>query len=151
MLRNETEAERWRKLINSIRKQVDKAAHLTYGAGLVRDANGARESVSDDDAVAHAMAYMRNVQIEIDRHVHGETPPPPGDNSKPGWRKDIPLHLLNTPANRAFADALREAQTAAAAVDRERGVKPEEGTSSLMAYFADQVEAEIYGPASAHE
>lgn len=65
----------------------------------------------------------------------------------------VPLHLLDTPANRRYAEKLREAWEAGMAVDRER-YGPNIGTdgcAQIIEMVLADVEAEIHGPAGAGE
>jgi hypothetical protein len=69
------------------------------------------------------------------------------DDSRP----PTPAHLLDTPANRRLATALREAYAAAQEVDKERGqfnpAEPEDGPVSLpVVEILAKVETEVYGP-----
>lgn len=67
----------------------------------------------------------------------------------------VPLHQLDTPANRRLCRALREAFEAAVEVDRERGFTdedPEDGPSALpIAELLVKVEQEVYGPSGKGE
>lgn len=70
--------------------------------------------------------------------------------------REVPLHLLDTPANRRLARALRDAYEAAVEVDRERGAytpgEPEDGPAALpIVELLIRVEEECYGPAGRGE
>lgn len=71
----------------------------------------------------------------------------------PAPRHQVPLDLLDTPANRKYADALREAWEAGLAVDRERyGPKiGTDGCAQVIEMVLADVEMEIYGPAGRGE
>ena len=60
---------------------------------------------------------------------------------------DIPLHLLDTPANRRYLRALQNARDAAAEVDQER---QESGVDSVAAEILEMLladtEMEVHGP-----
>ncbi len=58
---------------------------------------------------------------------------------------DVPLHLLDSPANRRLLRTLQEAHAAALAVDEERGI--EDGFADVIEHFAANVATEIHGPA----
>lgn len=62
----------------------------------------------------------------------------------------VPLHLLDTPANRRLARALREAYEAAQAVDYERGYG-EDGPAEHIGELLGRVEQEVFGPAGQGE
>jgi hypothetical protein len=57
---------------------------------------------------------------------------------------EIPLELLDTPANRHFARLLREAMQACQDVERERGIA--DGASEVLEDWLVQVEEELHGP-----
>lgn len=64
----------------------------------------------------------------------------------------VPLHMLDTPANRRLARALRDAYEAAVEVDRERGTytegEPEDGPTAMpIVELLVRVEEECFGPA----
>lgn len=63
---------------------------------------------------------------------------------------ETPLHLLDTPANRRYAHALREALEALRAVERERGIT-DGGASEALEDWLAGVELEVYGPAGRDE
>ncbi len=82
----------------------------------------------------------------IDRERAGAAPP--GELQPPS----MGLNMLNTPANRRLARALRAAYQAAVEVDRERGYQkpsePEEGpTARSLIDLLVRVEEEVCGPA----
>ncbi len=67
----------------------------------------------------------------------------------PAPRYETPLHLLDTPANRRYADKLREAWEAGLEVDRERygdSIGTDGCAQAIEMVLAD-VEQEIFGPA----
>ena len=57
----------------------------------------------------------------------------------------VPLHLLDSPANRRLLRALQEAHAAALEVDNERGI--EDGFADVVEHFAANVATEVHGPA----
>ena len=57
---------------------------------------------------------------------------------------ETPLVLLDTPANRKFANRLREAMEAAQEVDRERYGEGTDGIAGILQMLL--LETEIYGP-----
>lgn len=62
---------------------------------------------------------------------------------------EVPLRLLDTPANRELLSALRAAAAAGAAVDVERGWTQDGepcGWGEMLAGLAAKVEVEIHGP-----
>jgi hypothetical protein len=61
-------------------------------------------------------------------------------------KADIPLALMDTPANRKLAAALRAAAEAADAVAVERGLTNDQSLRGLLEMFAKSVETECYGP-----
>jgi hypothetical protein len=62
---------------------------------------------------------------------------------------DVPMHLLDSPANRRLLRALEEARAAALEVDSERGI--EDGFADVVEHFAANVETEIFGPADVRQ
>jgi len=62
---------------------------------------------------------------------------------------DVPLHLLDSPANRRLLRALEEAHAAALEVDRERGI--EDGFADVIEHFAAGVQTEVHGPADVRQ
>ena len=65
--------------------------------------------------------------------------------------EETPLHLLDTPANRRYAEKLREAWEAGLAVDRERygaDIGTDGGAQMVEMLLAD-VEQEVHGAAGA--
>jgi len=61
----------------------------------------------------------------------------------------VPLHLLDTPANRRLLHALEEAHAAALDVDGERRIV--DGFADVIEHFAAGVQTEIYGPADVRQ
>ena len=57
----------------------------------------------------------------------------------------VPLHLLDTPANRELLRCLLLTREAAQAVDKERG-HDGDGFAEVIEHFAAQVQTEIHGP-----
>ena len=64
---------------------------------------------------------------------------------------EVPLHLLDTPANRRLLEALREAHAAALEVDRERGYGEEGVISQDIENLLSEVQLEVYGPSGTGE
>jgi hypothetical protein len=62
---------------------------------------------------------------------------------------DVPLHLLDSPANRRLLRALEEARAAALEVDNERGIQ--DGFADVIEHFAANVETEVHGPADVRQ
>ena len=60
---------------------------------------------------------------------------------------DVPLHLLDTPANRHLLDCLRSTLEAARAVDSERGYDSDGGPADMYAMFLARVATEVLGRA----
>jgi hypothetical protein len=60
---------------------------------------------------------------------------------------DVPLHLLDSPANRRLLRLLEEAHAAALEVDNERGIQ--DGFADVVEHFAAGVATEVHGPAQA--
>ena len=58
----------------------------------------------------------------------------------------VPLHLMDTPANRELLRCLLLTMDAALAVDKERG-HDGDGFAEVIEHFAAGVQTEIYGPA----
>jgi hypothetical protein len=63
---------------------------------------------------------------------------------------EVPLHLLDTPTNRRYLDALVEAHRAALAVDYERGYG-NDGPAQDLEDLVCEVRMEIFGPGGGRE
>ncbi len=88
-----------------------------------------------------------NLETRLDR-AGAEAPA-----AAPANRHQVPLDLLDTPANRKYADALRAAWEAGLAVDRERYGESigTDGCAQVIEMVLADVEMEIYGPAGRGE
>jgi hypothetical protein len=62
----------------------------------------------------------------------------------------VPLHLLDTPANRRYLEALVEAHACALEVDRERGYG-NDGPAQDLEDLCCEVRMEIFGPGGGRE
>ena len=72
-----------------------------------------------------------------------------GGADRPGFLPapaNVPLQLLDTPANRRFLEALQEAHSAALAVDRERHGSQDGPAAHAVSELVATVEMEVYGP-----
>lgn len=63
---------------------------------------------------------------------------------------DVPLHLLDTTANRRYLAALTEAHRCAVEVDRERGYGMD-GPAEILEDMVAEVRMEVYGPGGGRE
>lgn len=61
---------------------------------------------------------------------------------------DVPLQLLDTPANRRYLAALQEAHTAALTVDQERYGSEDGPAACVLSELVAVVEIEVYGSQS---
>lgn len=91
------------------------------------------------DEAGHLAA---NLETRLDR-AGAHVPP-----SVPVSRHETPLALLDTPANRRYARALREAYEAGLAVDRERYGETigTDGEAQVIEMVLRDKEAEVFGP-----
>ncbi|MBA3752746.1 MAG: hypothetical protein H0X01_01060 [Nitrospira sp.] len=62
---------------------------------------------------------------------------------------ETPLHLLDSPAARRFASAIREAANACKAMETERGIT--DGMAEVYGDWADIAEMEVFGPVGLRE
>ena len=124
----------WRRFCDTLRATCREAMQ-DIDAGNVQHA---RRLVEQTDDAGRRMA-LRLERAGADRP---DAPPPAIDAG-------TPLHLLDTPANRRYADKLREAWEAGLAVDRERfgGSIGTDGCAQVIEMVLADVEEEIYGPA----
>lgn len=90
--------------------------------------------------------HLQGAAALVSLHAAGALLPAGRRSAEP-----VPLDLLDTPANRRLARALREAYEAAVEVDRERGTfdpdEPMDGpTAAPIVELLAAVELEVYGP-----
>ena len=62
---------------------------------------------------------------------------------------NVPMRLLDSPANRLLLRALEEAHAAALEVDAERGIV--DGFADVIEHFAAGVQTEVHGPADVRQ
>jgi hypothetical protein len=98
-----------------------------------------------DALLTEAGHLAANLETRLDRvgaQSPAAVPPPAGD---------VPLRLMDTPANRRYAEALRVAWEAGLAVDRERYGEAigTDGAAQVVEMVLADVEAELHGPAGA--
>lgn len=133
------QVDAWTRFANDVRNQAMRIRTMIAGRRL----DDARESL----LTMHLQAAAAMVSMEeAGGATPGELPPPAA----------VPLHLLDTPANRRLARCLRDAYEAAVEVDRERGAytegEPEDGPAALpIVELLWRVEEECYGPAGRGE
>lgn len=123
----------WAKTANRIRRDTLKIGKLMAG--------GERQAADELATELHIEAAGLLVSL---RDAGARMPD--GFPSSP----NVPLHLLDTPANRRLARALREAYEAAIEVDLERGYG-EDGPAEHIGELLGRVEQEVFGPAGARE
>ncbi len=132
-----TRMEVSREELERLARFVDKARH---DALEIRSLVRVGELVAAEETAlalhvegAHVKTRMRD-QLGITADESPARPP------------DVPLEMLDSPANRRLARLLREAYEAAVEVDKERGTWPD-GRADGVADLAAAVELEVYGPA----
>lgn len=125
--------------------QTDLDAWRSLTARLKQLTFSARTSSPDRRAalLEEAGHLAANLETRLDR---AGAQPPAGT---PAPRYQTPLTLLDTPANRRYAEALRVAWVAGLAVDRERyGDKiGTDGCAQVIEMVLADVEEELSGPA----
>ena len=128
--------------LNSWRKQVGAAWGLV--CALRYDIAGDKRQQAQDKRVQAEEALR---QLVLDMEKAGADLPVDTDTV----RNDVPLHLLDTPANRRYADKLREAWEAGLAVDRERYGADigTDGCAQMVEMLLADVEQEIGGAVGA--
>ena len=120
---------RWRAFAELARSTA-VSARLCYARGEVQQG---RELLADLETQGAAVGVAME-QAGADRP--SSLPPPP----------DVPLQLLDTPANLRYLTALQEAHLAALAVDRERYGSQDGPAAHAVAELVAVVEMEVYGP-----
>ena len=126
----QTDLDAWRSLAARLKQ-------LTFSARIAAPSH----RVPLLEEAGHLAA---NLETRLDRA--GAQPP----SATPAPRHEVPLTLLDTPANRRYAEALRVAWEAGLAVDRERygpNMGTDGGAQVIEMVLAD-VEEELHGPAS---
>lgn len=125
--------------------QTDLDAWRSLAARLKQLTFSARTTSLDRRAVLleEAGHLAANLETRLDRA--GAQPP----TGTPAPRYETPLTLLDTPANRRYAEALRVAWEAGLAVDRERyGDRiGTDGCAQVIEMVLADVEEELHGPA----
>ena len=121
--------------LNTLRAFTESVRNLTFAVpGYIRagDAAGLHERlrVARFESIAAAGILER---AGADRPA--DTPAAVG----------VPLHLLDTPANRRLLTCLRDALEAARAVDTERGYGGDGGPADMYAMLLAGVETEVLG------
>ena len=109
--------------------------------GLINGVYGQRFTPQGGELLQEAGRLAAQLTTRLDRA--GAAPPQVVAPS----RYEVPLHLLDTPANRHYADALRVAWEAGMAVDRERYGKDigTDGCAQILEMVLADVEQEIGG------
>ena len=128
------ELNQWRRTAGQLRVVCRTAIHDLRG-GKTQHALRRVEAAEDE---------ARRLALQLERAGADRPDAPP-----PSLTEGVPLHLLNTPANRRYLSLLRETYEAALAVDRER-YGADIGTDGLAQRIEDvlaDVETEIGGPA----
>ncbi len=121
----------WARAVLTLRALANEADAALCG----KDMNAARNALLEADDAARVLG------LRLERAGADRPAPLPA-------RNDTPLHLLDTPTNRVYAERLREAWEAGLAVDRERygadiGTN---GCAQMVEMLLWDVEAEINGP-----
>lgn len=124
----QTDLDAWRSLAARLKQ-------LTFSA---RTASSDRRALLLEEA-GHLVA---NLETRLDR---AGAQPPAGT---PAPRYETPLELLDTPANRQYAEALRIAWKAGLAVDQERYGESigTDGCAQVIEMVLGDVEEELNGP-----
>jgi len=121
----------WRRALDDVRGLLN-ALRFDVAAGRTR---AAREKVQRADDVARRLA-LRLEASGADRPAGTVRPP------------EVPLRLLDTPANRAYLDALEETHRRALAVDAERYGPHEDGPAAgMLELLLMEAREEVFGPA----
>ena len=122
----------WRRFCDTLRGSMRQALK-DVDAGNVQHARRLIEQTED----AGRRLALRMEKAGADRP---DAPPPSLDGG-------TPLHLLDTPANRRYADTLRAAWEAGMAVDRERFGEEigADGRAQMVEMLLADVEEEIHG------
>jgi hypothetical protein len=127
--------------LNAWRRSLDGLRATLHGLGFDVAAGRTQEA---REKVQRADDQARRLALELERagvdRPAGSVPAP-----------DVPLRLMDTPANRRYAQALRVAWEAGLAVDRERygeGIGTD-GCAQVIEKVLADVEMELYGPAGA--
>lgn len=128
---NET-LDRWRRMADAVR------APLNALKRQVRASTPAWELATQADDAA------RTLGLELER---GGAQRPPEHVQRP----NVPLELLDTPANRRYLAALQEAWECALAVDRERYGESigTDGCAQAVEFILCDVQEEVRGPQGA--
>lgn len=123
--------DRWRAFAEQVRTATFSVRHAY--------ARGQREQAQDTLQGLHADAIAAGLSLDA---AGARTPP--ALPTAPA----VPLHLLDTPKNRRYADALRAAWEAGLVVDRERYGERigTDGCAQVVEMVLADVEMEIYGP-----
>lgn len=126
--------------------QLDALARaLMLANGRLVRVTGAvsRGAVEEAGALAEeARTHVWRTVKELERL--GATTPAPVTQ-----RRELPLHLLDTEANRNLLACLLETYEAARLVDIERGESPEDGFAAIIESLAADRRDEIGGPVGA--
>ena len=121
----------WRRFFDTLRVSM-RSACSDLAAG---NTNAARHTLEQTEDAARRMA-LRLEQAGAQR-PEGHQPPP-----------EVPLHLLNTPANRRYVETLHAAWEAGKAVDRERFGADigTDGPAQAVERLLAEAEEELHGP-----
>ena len=103
----------------------------------------ARHCLTVDQDASVLAAQLAGLAATLCHRVEAEYGPLP-QMSDMGAGLEVPLNLLDTPANRRLLEALREAHEAAIAVDRERGYG-QDGPAQDLEDMVAKTKTEIYG------
>ena len=129
---NQDELNQWRRTAGQLRVTCREALASLHAGKIIYG----REVVEQ----AEDQARRLTLQLEKAGADRPDAPPP-------SLAEGVPLHLLNTPANRRYLSLLRETYEAALAVDRER-YGADIGTDGLAQRIEDvlaDVEEEVDG------
>lgn len=125
---NET-LDGWRALAGEVRGQLNALKHKT------------RPNTPAWDTLQQADDAARRLGLSLEQ---GGAQRPAGHAPRPS----VPLHLLDTPANRRYLSALQEAWECALAVDRERYGESigTDGCAQVIEMVLADVQEEVSGP-----
>ena len=134
---SQDELNQWRRTAGQLRVTCREALACLHSGKIIHG----REVIQEAEDQARRLA-LRLEKAGADR------PDSPASSLSEG----VPLHLLNTPANRRYLSLLRETYEAALAVDRERYGESigTDGCAQVIEMVLADVEEEVRGPVPSH-
>ena len=102
---------------------------------------------TDDPQGQELAGKIMEIAATLCQQAEQESPLPAVSMQSAGL--EVPLHLLDTPANRRFLDALRDAAQTGLEVDRERGYG-EDGPNQVLWEMVNETRQEVFGARGTH-